>query len=207
MTSLTVSDEQLIRANDLTEKEGVADRVKFVGTDYRNLEVDEPFDRIVSVEMIEAVDWRDLDTYFDKLVEFANPDTGVIVIQSINVRPENEPNQHYAKSFIKSAIFPGGVLTSKEMMGRKLEARGWRTHEETELGPSYALTLREWRRNLHQNKGALTELWSDEGTSGEVIERFFRGFTTYLAFCQAAFRPQTDLMQDWQLTYRPRSSR
>lgn len=204
ITSLTVSDEQLKIARQRAEDAGVADRVTFLGKDYRDLEVDKPFDRVVSVEMIEAVDWRDHGVYFDALKDFVDPENGVIVLQSINIPKERFAHQKGNKSFANTAIFPGGVLTPKEVISQEMAKRGWRTHQETELGPSYALTLREWVRNLYDAKPALTKQWMAEGIPLEKIERFYRGFSTYLAFCEAGFRPATNNIQGSQQTFRPK---
>lgn len=203
ITSLTVSDEQLQRAQQRAEAAGVADRVTFIGKDYRDLEVEKPFDRVVSVEMIEAVDWRDMDTYFDSLVQFVDPDSGIIVIQSINIKPGHFAQHRHNKSFANTAIFPGGGLTPRRFIQDSLFDRGWRTHEATELGPSYALTVREWIRNLYDNRPALSAAWQNEGIPVEKIDRFYRGFGLYLAFCEAGFRPVTGNIEGWQQTFQP----
>jgi cyclopropane-fatty-acyl-phospholipid synthase len=203
ITSLTVSDEQLKRAKQRAEDAGVADRIDFVGMDYRDLEVETPFDRVVSVEMIEAVDWRDIDEYFDSLARFVDPEKGVIVTQSINIKPEQFAQQKHNTSFANTAIFPGGVLIPKQEIIDGMDQRGWRKHEETELTPSYALTLREWIRNLYENKGELSEKWLKQGIQSTAIERFYRGFSFYLAVSEAGFRPGTGHLQDWQLAFRP----
>lgn len=204
ITSLTVSDEQLIRARARAEAAGVADRVDFVGEDYREFKADKPFDRVVSVEMIEAVDWRDMSTYFKALADFTDPENGIIALQSINIVPQQFAQQRHNQSFANTAIFPGGILVPKRFIENSMMELGWRTHEETELGPSYAPTLREWMRNLLANKAALSEQWTAQGVEPEKIERFYRGFSFYLAFCQAAFRPDMDHLQNWQLTFRPK---
>jgi len=95
------------------------------------------------------------------------------------------------------------MLTPKEVINDKMKRRGWRMHEETDLTASYALTLREWMRNLYSHKPNLTKKWIGEGIAPERIERFYRGFGLYLALSQAGFRPETDNAQDWQLTFRP----
>ena len=203
ITSLTVSEEQLKRAQQRAREAGVEDRVTFVGKDYRDLDDDEVFDRIVSVEMIEAVAWPDMPVYFNALAKHVDPEKGIIVLQSINTKPEQFAQQRHNKSFANTAIFPGGVLTPEQFIKNSMAERGWRTHEETELGPSYAPTLREWLRNLHAHKKALTAVWEARGIPSENIERFYRGFSFYLASCQAAFRPEMSHLQDWQLTFRP----
>jgi cyclopropane fatty-acyl-phospholipid synthase-like methyltransferase len=56
---------------------------------------------------------------------------------------------------------------------------------------------------LQANRPALTNIWIDRGVPAKKIERFYRGFSFYFAFCEAAFRPEMNLLQDWQLTFRP----
>jgi cyclopropane fatty-acyl-phospholipid synthase-like methyltransferase len=203
ITSLTISDEQLKRARQRAEDAGVSDRVQFVGKDYRDLDADQSFDRVVSVEMIEAVDWRDLDTYFDALAGFVNPHIGVIALQSINIKPEHYAQHRHNKSFANTAIFPGGALAPKETIIDKMADRGWSLHEETDLTSSYALTLREWIRNFCENEPELTAKWLEAGVPSSQIRRFQDGFKFYLAACQAGFRPVTQNIQCWQTAFRP----
>jgi cyclopropane-fatty-acyl-phospholipid synthase len=203
ITSLTVSDEQLKRAQQRAVDAGVADRVTFLGQDYRDFESDHKFDRVVSVEMIEAVDWKDLDTYLDALTQFADPDKGIIKIQSINIKSKQYAHQRHNKSFANTAIFPGGVLTPRKVINKRMAERGWNIEQETELTRSYAPTLREWRRNLNSNFGALYSKWRSQGIEWPQIQRFFRGFNFYLAFSEAGFHEITDHLEDWQLMYKP----
>lgn len=191
ITSLTVSDEQLKIAQQRAADAGVSEQVQFLGMDYREFHPGQGFDRVVSVEMIEAVDWRDLGTYFDKLAAFVSPKTGLVVLQAITVRKEQEASQHHRPSFANTAIFPGGCLTSVETITGHMARRGFRLHERTEMGDSYALTLREWLRRFNDNLPALREKWKQDGQSPQQIGRFERGFNFYLAACQAGFRPET----------------
>jgi cyclopropane fatty-acyl-phospholipid synthase-like methyltransferase len=203
IVSLTVSEEQFAYAQRRVEEAGVADRVRFVCCDYRNLEVGKPFDRVVSVEMIEAVDPRDLPVYFDSLAKFVDPEKGVIALQSINIKPEHYAQHRHNKSFANTAIFPGGALLPKETIVENMASRGWNLHEATDLTPSYALTLREWLRNFCEHEQALAEKWQSEGISADKIRRFQNGFKFYLAACQAGFRPVTNNIQCWQTAFCP----
>ena len=205
ITSLTVSHEQFTRAEARAEKAGVQARVHFREQDYRDLPADARFDRIVSVEMIEAVDWRDHHTYFDALTRHADPEHGVIALQAITIRPEQFASQRHNRNFSNTAIFPGGVLTPKEVITEGLASRGWELENSESLGPSYALTLREWIRNLWDNKPMLDQKWQQDGIDAQQIERFWRGFSFYLAASEAGFRPGTGPnIGVWQLAYKPR---
>ena len=204
ITSLTISHEQFTRAKQRAIDAGVADRVHFEERDYRDLEANATFDRVVSVEMIEAVDWRDHGTYFDALTRHANPVNGVVALQAITIRPDQFASQRHNKSFANTAIFPGGVLTPKETIDKHFAKRGWELDEVVSLGSSYALTLREWIRNLWDAKPTLTAKWLHEGIMSDEIDRFWRGFSFYLAASEAGFRPGTGPnIADYQLSYRP----
>lgn len=204
ITSLTVSHEQYLRAVKRAEEAGVADRIDFREQDYRDLEASAEFDRVVSVEMIEAVDWRDHATYFDALARHADAEHGRVVLQAITIRPEQFASQRHIKSFANTAIFPGGVLTPREVIDTHFGKRGWQPDGKVNLGSSYALTLREWIRNLWDSKSALDTKWRGEGIADDKIDRFWRGFSFYLAASEAGFRPGTGPnIGVWQLAYTP----
>ncbi|HET7673371.1 MAG TPA: cyclopropane-fatty-acyl-phospholipid synthase family protein [Candidatus Saccharimonadales bacterium] len=203
ITSLTISEEQAKIARQRIKEAGLEDRIEVLCQDYRDLEPENKFDRAVSIEMIEAVDWRDLPVYFDALTRLVDPKDGVIMLQSINVAPEQEALQRRSNGFASTAIFPGGSLVSLQTISKGMAERGWRMHEATDLTRSYDLTLREWRRNMHTNTSALTDRWVEEGNSPEAVARSNRGFDFYLAFSQAGFRKGTDHIQDWQTSFRP----
>lgn len=192
VTSLTLSREQRILAEQRAQSEGVADRVTFVEQDYRHFSPSQKFDRLVSVEMIEAVDWRDLGVFFDAIDRFLDEKNGIAAIQAITT-PDvvQEAAQRHIRTFGNIAIFPGGRLASVETIRSHMEDRGFRLREQVELGSSYVLTLREWRRNFAQHFPPLKGQWLQEGTSEAQIERFHRGWLFYLAACQAGFSEGT----------------
>ncbi len=146
--------------------------------------------------MIEAVAWQDHPVYFNKLAEFINPDTGRIALQTINIEPEQFASQKHNPNFANTAIFPGGVLTPAEEIVYQMHWRGLQIHGEdgvTDTTPSYAITTREWTRNLQANRAALTEKWLAEGIPQDAIDRFYKGKTFYLQASQAVsdLRPAT----------------
>ncbi|HWB39364.1 MAG TPA: class I SAM-dependent methyltransferase [Candidatus Saccharimonadales bacterium] len=203
ITSLTVSHEQLLVAQQKAIDAGVADQIDFREEDYRDHQPEKPYDRLVSIEMLEAVDWRDHDDYFNHINKFLAED-GRALLQAIHIHSSQWANQKHARSFANTAIFPGGVLTPKDVIRQKMAERGLQVvGQETELGSSYAQTLREWRRNLEASRAALTGKWRGEGRSPAQIERFYRGFgNIYLAWCQAGFMPQMNNIQASQMTFR-----
>jgi cyclopropane-fatty-acyl-phospholipid synthase len=200
ITSLTLSGEQAKRARSRIREAGHEDRVKILEKDYRDLDARGYFDRLVTVEMIEAVAWQDMDVFFDALAGFVDPDMGRIAIQSINLDPKRfAAHKQNDKNFSNKAIFPGGILTPRSFIEDKMADRGYELDQMADLGISYAYTLREWLANLCSNGDALTAQWLEEGVPEEKIRRFYRGMVYYLAFCQAGFR--TGHLEDYQQVF------
>ncbi|HVV67135.1 MAG TPA: class I SAM-dependent methyltransferase [Candidatus Saccharimonadales bacterium] len=202
ITSLTLSGEQAKRARARIKEAGHEDRVKVLERDYRDLKADGFFDRLVTVEMIEAVAWQDMDVFFDALTNFVDPEIGRIAIQSINLDPRRfAAHKQNEKNFSNKAIFPGGILTPRGFIEDEMAKRNFELEQKEDLGISYAYTLREWLGNMWEHKDALTQQWLNEGVPAEKIERFYRGMTFYLAFCEAGFR--TGHLEDWQQVFTP----
>jgi cyclopropane-fatty-acyl-phospholipid synthase len=137
------------------------------------------FDKLVSIEMIEAVGYKYLDSYFEKCGELLRPE-GSMVLQAI-VMPERDYAQYLQDvDFIQRYIFPGGCLPSLAAM---LESAGRSTdlrlvHAE-DFAPHYAETLRRWRRSFNERLDEVRRLgYPDE---------FIRLWTYYLCYCEAAF--------------------
>jgi cyclopropane-fatty-acyl-phospholipid synthase len=181
VTSTTISPAQFDYASNAIAARGLQDRVEFIKQDYRDLAGQ--FDKLVSIEMIEAVGHRRLDEYFRQCSRLLRPD-GSMVIQAIVM-----PEQGYARylktvDFIQRHIFPGGCLPS---LGSILDSVGRATdlrvvHVE-DFAPHYAETLRRWRRSF------LDRL--DDARSLGCTERFIRLWDFYLSSCEAAFEERT----------------
>jgi cyclopropane-fatty-acyl-phospholipid synthase len=177
VTTTTISRQQYEAARQRVAQAGLANQITLLQQDYRDLEG--RFDKLVSIEMIEAVGHRFLDHYFRKCGQLLRPD-GSMLLQAI-VMPERG-YEKYLRSvdFIQRYVFPGGCLPS---LGAILASVGRTTdlrfvHAE-DLGPHYAETLRRWRRNFHQR---LDDVWR-LGYS----EEFLRLWNYYLCYCEAAF--------------------
>jgi cyclopropane-fatty-acyl-phospholipid synthase len=177
VTTTTISREQARYARDLVADAGLSDRITILEKDYR--ELTGQYDRVVSVEMIEAVGAEFLPGYFDVLGKRLKPE-GLLLIQAITV-----PDQryHYALKqvdFIKRYIFPGGFLPSVSVMCDNL-TRHTRlvTMELHDIGHDYALTLNHWRQRFHDALPRIRELGFDE--------RFVRMWEYYLCYCEGAF--------------------
>lgn len=177
ITTTTISRQQFEVARRRIDEAGLSDRVTLLLQDYRDLTGQ--FDKLVSVEMIEAVGHRYFDTYFQKCSELLKPD-GTFVLQGI-VMPDRRYVE-YLKSvdFIQRYVFPGGCLPSMtsmlESMSRATDLRF--VHAE-DFGTHYAQTLREWRKRFH---GSL-----DDVRAMGFSERFIRMWDYYLSYCEAAF--------------------
>lgn len=177
VTTTTISQQQFDVARKRIDEAGLSDRVTLLLQDYRDLTGQ--YDKLVSVEMIEAVGHRYYDTYFRKCSELLKPD-GTFVLQGI-VMPDRRYAQ-YLKSvdFIQKYVFPGGCLPSMSAllasMSRVTDLRF--VHAE-DFGTHYAQTLREWRQRFHQRLDDVRDLG--------FPDRFIRMWNYYLSYCEAAF--------------------
>lgn len=178
VTTTTISAEQHKYATERVAAEGLAERVTVLDQDYRLLQG--RYDRIVSVEMIEAVGHQYLNNYFGKLDELLTDD-GLILLQAITI-----PDQRYAYAishvdFIKRYIFPGGFLPSLRVMFDKLATRTRLTPLDVEdIGIDYARTLADWRERFMAASKQVAALGFDG--------RFQRMWEYYLCYCEGAFR-------------------
>lgn len=177
VTTTTISKEQAAVAQARFEKAGLSDRITLLQNDYRDLTGQ--FDKLVSIEMIEAVGYRYLDEYFRKCGELLKPD-GSMIVQGI-VMPERGYAQYLnSVDFIQRFVFPGGCLPSNAAM---LESAGRATdlrmvHLE-DFAPHYARTLRLWRQAFHER--------IDEVRAQGYDEAFIRLWDYYLSYCEAGF--------------------
>ncbi|MDQ8020805.1 MAG: cyclopropane-fatty-acyl-phospholipid synthase family protein [Moraxellaceae bacterium] len=179
VTGLTLSSEQLAHAQERVVREGLSDRIDLRLQDYRAPEGHGEYDRIVSIEMIEAVGERHWPTYFRTLHDRLKPG-GVAVIQAITI--DDARFEHYRRNvdFIQRFIFPGGMLPSPGALQRETERAGLQLTASETFGPSYAATLVEWRRRFRQAWPAIAALGFDA--------RFGRLWEYYLSYCEAGFR-------------------
>ena len=177
VTAITLSDAQAAYVRDLVTREGLEDRIEVRIQDYRH--VTESFDRIVSIEMLEAVGHRYLGAYFSTLDRLLRPD-GLAVIQVITIPDQRERAYRWRPDFIQRAIFPGGHLPSLTTMTRAMTRRSRLMVEELEnLGPHYAETLRNWRERFTASTGRVQQIGFDR--------TFVRLWEFYLAYCEGAF--------------------
>ena len=177
VTGITLSEEQAALARERVQAAGLEDQVTIELIDYR--EVTGRFDRIVSIEMLEAVGHRFLDTYFATLDRLLAPD-GLAAVQVITIPEQRYDNYKRRPDFIQRYIFPGGHLPSLEAMSGSMGRSGDLYVEEvTNIGVHYAETLRRWRERFLSNVEQVHALGFDD--------RFVRMWEFYLAYCEGAF--------------------
>ncbi|MBV5263853.1 SAM-dependent methyltransferase [Pinisolibacter aquiterrae] len=177
VTGLTLSPSQLAWARDVAAVRGLADRVDLRLQDYRD--VVETFDRVVSIEMFEAVGEAWWPTYFETLARALNPG-GRAVLQVISIADDRYEDYRRDTDFIQKHVFPGGFLPSKSAFAAAVAAAGLRLEAAEHFGLSYAETLAEWRRRFHARWEEIAPLGFDA--------RFRRLWDYYLAYCEAGFR-------------------
>jgi cyclopropane-fatty-acyl-phospholipid synthase len=177
VTTTTISGEQYEHTRDRVRNAGVADRVTVLCEDYRDLRG--RYDKLVCIEMIEAVGHRDFDTFFGRCSNLL-ADDGAMLLQAIVIDDRAYGVEKASRSFIRTHIFPGGCLPSLQVIGRCLARRtDMRTVGLEDLTPHYAETLRRWRANFEAATSRLEELGYDES--------FRRLWRMYLAYCEAGF--------------------
>jgi cyclopropane-fatty-acyl-phospholipid synthase len=177
VTTTTISRRQFEYASALVASEGLADRIDLLMKDYRDLEG--RFDKLVSIEMIEAVGAEFQPAFFARCSELLRPD-GEMLLQAITIADQNYEAYLRRVDFIRRYIFPGGCLTSTTSMARSLtDATDMRIVHLEDIAPHYAETLRRWREAFH---GRL-----DEVRALGYSEEFIRMWTYYLCYCEGAF--------------------
>ncbi|MDO6966637.1 SAM-dependent methyltransferase [Rhizobium alvei] len=176
VTGLTLSPSQLAWARDAAASAGKADQIDLRLEDYRD--VQGLFDRIVSIEMFEAVGQAYWASYFDTLKRCLAAD-GRAVLQIISIEEARFDAYRDNVDFIQKFVFPGGFLPSVPALRKAVEAAGLTLVDEQRFGKSYAWTLAEWRARFHANWPAIAAQGFDE--------RFRRLWHYYLCYCEAGF--------------------
>jgi cyclopropane-fatty-acyl-phospholipid synthase len=177
VTTTTISREQREFAEARVRAAGLEDRVVVLGADYRELRG--TYDKLVSIEMIEAVGWKDFGTFFDRCGRLLRPE-GAMALQAITIDDRLYDVEKASRTFIRSHIFPNGCLPSMEVIARSVARRtDMRIVDLEDITPHYAETLRHWRQNFEAARSRLLELGYDE--------RFQRLWRLYLCFCEAGF--------------------
>ena len=178
VTTTTISDEQFRHVREWRSKLGEAgSRIDVLRADYR--ELTGQFDKIVSIEMFEAVGLERYDDYFAAADRLLAPD-GAMLLQTITVDDQWFPKYQGTPDWIEKYIFPGGELASVgEVLTSLARTTSLSMYHAENFGTHYARTLHAWRVRFHQSLARVRALGFDE--------RFIRMWDLYLAYCEAAF--------------------
>jgi len=176
VTGITISNEQLAFAQNRIALAGLSDKVDFRFCDYRDLE--EQFDRIVSIEMFEAVGESYWPTYFEQVHNCLKP-SGKAGLQIITISEQRFESYRKKTDFIQRYIFPGGMLPSPERLDREFASADLSLLAREDFAHDYARTLEEWRHRF-------LDVWPEVKALG-FDERFRNMWEYYLAYCEAGF--------------------
>lgn len=181
VTTTTLSREQYEYTRQRIEQQGLQQRITLLLEDYRDL--DGQYDKLVSIEMIEAVGHRFLPTYFQQCARLLKDD-GLMLLQAITIRDQRYEQARKSVDFIQRYIFPGGALPSVhkmlEIVSRDTDLN---LHHMEDFGLHYARTLRLWHDNLRRARHRLEQLGYDD--------YFYRLWEFYLCYCEGGFLERT----------------
>jgi cyclopropane-fatty-acyl-phospholipid synthase len=196
VTTTTISEEQFVLATRKVADEGLDHLVRVIRQDYRDLTGH--YDKLVSIEMIEAIGHQYMGTYFQKCCELLKPD-GMMLIQAITIKDQLYRNALKDVDFIKKFIFPGGFLPSVTAMTETLcRYTDMKVFHLQDIGPHYARTLNEWRQRFFSRLDQIRGLgYSDE---------FIRLWEYYFCYCEGGFL-ERDIGTVQMLLTRPENSR
>jgi cyclopropane-fatty-acyl-phospholipid synthase len=177
VTTTTISREQHALASARVQAAGLGERVTVLLSDYRDLRGSH--EKLVSIEMVEAIGHQYLDAYFATCARLLAPG-GLALVQAITIEDHRYQRALASVDFIKRHVFPGSFIPcTSALVGAAASAGALRLINLEDFGHSYALTLREWRRRFEGNHEAVRALGYDQ--------RFMRLWRFYLAYCEGGF--------------------
>ena len=177
VTTTTISREQHDFAKEKIAARGLSDRITLLFEDYRDLKGQ--FDKLVSIEMIEAVGARYLDTYFGKCSSLLKP-TGAMLLQAITLQDQFYARALNSVDYIQRFIFPGSFIPSVSAISDSVaRVTDMKLFNLEDIGPHYAPTLRMWRERFFANISRVRELGYPES--------FNRLWEFYLCYCEGGF--------------------
>lgn len=189
VTTTTISRAQREYAEGRVRAAGLEDRIEVLGADYRDLT--STYDRLVSVEMLEAVGWEYFDAFFERCCRLLKSD-GLMFLQAIAIEDAAYEGEKTARSFAGTLIFPGGCLPSlTAIQDSVVRCTDMRPVFLEDIGSSYVLTLREWRSRFAAAAAQLQRMGYDE--------RFRRLWEMYFAISEAGFAQSR--LRDLQVLY------
>lgn len=177
VTTTTISKQQYDYTKQLIIDKGLQDRITLLLEDYRDLQGQ--YDKLVSVEMIEAVGLEHLDVYFEKCSSLLKSD-GLMCLQAITIQDQRYEQAKNEVDFIQKYIFPGGSLPSITAISQALtRTTDMSIYDIDDIGRHYASTLRDWRERFFQYENKVKKLGYDES--------FIRLWEFYLCYCEGGF--------------------
>lgn len=177
VTTTTISEAQYAWARQRIAQEGLTEQIELLRSDYRDL--DGQYDKIVSVEMVEAVGKEYLATYIAKCQSLLKPD-GLLALQAITMVDQRFERYSNGVDFIQKHIFPGGFLPSVTVLAQQMTANSdFVIRELKDIGMDYARTLADWHGHFNANLETLRQQGFDE--------RFLRMWRYYFCYCEGGF--------------------
>ena len=177
VTTTTISDEQFTYAKNRIVSEGLSEQINLLSKDYRSLEG--TYEKVVSVEMIEAVGRKYLSAYFSKLNDLLKP-SGLLMLQAITIADQRYKSYRNDEDFIQKHIFPGGFLPSLFLISKIItNSTELILRDVKDIGLDYAKTLSHWHENLIDKKQFLKQIGYDD--------RFYNLWSYYLGYCEGGF--------------------
>ncbi len=181
VTTTTISREQHALASERVAAAGMSDRVSLLLEDYRDLTGQ--YDKLVSIEMVEAIGAPYLDTYFKQLGALLKPD-GLALLQAITLEDHRYAQALKSVDFIKRHVFPGSFIPSiNALLAAKTRSSDLALVQLEDFGHSYALTLKAWRDRFMAHLPQVRAQGFDA--------RFVRLWEFYLAYCEGGFRERS----------------
>ena len=192
VTTTTISEKQYLYVNEKINQLGLNHQIKLLKEDYRKLSGQ--YDKVVSIEMIEAVGHKYFDTFFQQCHQLLKPG-GLFFLQAIVINDQAYEAAKNEVDFIKKYIFPGGCLPSVHSISKSIaDKTTLQLLSFEDIGHHYVSTLNDWHKNLLTNK--------DEILAQGFTESFIRTWEFYFCYCAAGF--QTNYISDIHALWRKR---
>ena len=189
VTTTTISKEQHSLALERVRAAGLGERVTVLLQDFRDLTG--RYDKLVSIEMVEAIGWRQYPAYFRALSRLLRPE-GLALIQAITIQDQHYELARRSVDFIQRYIFPGSTIPSVTALCQAMAKHSdLRLAQLEDLTPHYAHTLRDWRENVARHQGQIARMGYDE--------RFLRAWNFYLCYCEGGFEER--VIHDVQMLF------
>ena len=178
VTTTTISQQQYEYAENRIQQEGLEDRITLLCENYRSLSG--KYDKLVSIEMVEAVGHAYYRNYFERCSELLKDD-GMMLLQSITITDQRYKAASKEVDFIQRYIFPGGCLPSVNIIAQNIsDHTDMRFYQLEDIGQHYATTLAMWRERFFDNLTQIKKLG--------YTETFIRMWEFYLSYCEGGFK-------------------